>query len=117
MVDRADLSRVSQLDGEARMINAGLESFDRGGVIVGLMVTPGPPRPEDDEMGMPPMMQGMQVPVAGMAYPQQMVDTIKNGLRQRLTEIEQEMQRLGVTSGAATAAMPHAPPPVTPRRH
>lgn len=92
MVALTDLQKVTLLASEQKTIASALAQLDGDGRILGMTI--GVAQPAGASV-LP--LGGVQVSTARMSYPQAMVDTIKQFLRQRQDEIGQELQQLGVT--------------------
>jgi hypothetical protein len=108
MVDRSNLAQVNALYNELGQIEQGIINLDGGGKISSM-----------DIMG-PPGELPATVPAAYIAYPPQMVASIKTALEGRKVQIAGELAALGLTGvGAAMpqrAAMRARAAPVQPRR-
>jgi hypothetical protein len=94
MVDLADVQKLTQLYEELRQIEAAIANFDAGGTIVAMTISGGPP-------DLPALEVSTRVPIsiatADIAYPATVVDAIKTALAARATEIDAELNGLGVT--------------------
>lgn len=92
MVEASDLVKAMQLKGEWQTLRAALDGFDRGDVINAMTIGP---KQTPEQVMAPPM--GVTVSTIGIAYPAQMVDSIKGSLQTRQAAVEQDLKDLGVT--------------------
>jgi hypothetical protein len=88
MVDFAQMEQANLLFQQIQQIERAIQAFDAGGVISGFTVTEPP-----FEFNSPAVM----VSAAGVPYPPQMTDGVKEALHAKLDQLGQELAALGVT--------------------
>lgn len=94
MVDQANIARVQFLIGQRTSYRQALAMFDEGGSIRAFILQSEGSTPPDRSR--PPHQAWVEA--EGIAYPPQMIDTIKQQLTTRISEIEKELADLGVTN-------------------
>lgn len=127
MVAISDLARVNELYRQGNAIDRGIANFEGtipeppnpppdgehpvdtrnvvpGRILAMLVSDPLILEPGETDDGTRWNSSGVEVPTAYMRYPQQMVNTIVQTLRQRRAEIDSELAALGVTGLNGRAA-------------
>ena len=94
MVSISDMDKVNTLVNEKNSLQYAIDLLEHDGKITAMQIS------SNAEVG----NRSAVVNTAGMTYPQQMVDSIKTSLSQRLTAVTQQLTQLGVTDVEARGA-------------
>lgn len=89
MVERTDLLQAAGLYQQAQEIQRSLDVMDRKGTITAVTITV--PSPEDTRDP-----DAATISTAGLTYPPQMMQAIRDQLQERLDAIDKELADLGV---------------------
>lgn len=94
MAKRSDLTQIAHLCGQCRVLEAALRSLSEGGRIVQLVVSYGPVGLRME--GEAPHDFGTPVSTIDIDFPPQLVEGIKDLLRQKFSAADQTLRQMGM---------------------